>query len=310
MGKMSEGASSNVAIDGKQNGDDWLPSIFDGRIGKRMETQNQGHWRKWKRVQIVEKGGLEGLWKRKEEKEKIDQNRVDVGSETRGPEAAREVTSEKSGVEEEKPEGEEKTSVDAESKGEVEGKNNKKGKGKERHRGRKPQRDIESIDRENVIYLTADSENTVEELEDGKVYVLGGIADRNRYKVSFSFSSNPRLSLPLSVSFSFDSSPDVSLTTLFWPNQDLCANKARSLGLKTARLPIDAKFMVSQSELRSRKVLTVNQVLEILVGWNETKDWKLAIERGLPVRKLDENSEEKGKGKGKRKREEGDCNGG
>lgn len=59
--------------------------------------------------------------------------------------------------------------------------------------------------------------------------------------------------------------------------------------------------MMSQSELKSRKVLTVNQVLEILVGWNETKDWKLAIYRGMPVRKLEQNEEQ---GKGKRKREE------
>lgn len=61
---------------------------------------------------------------------------------------------------------------------------------------------------------------------------------------------------------------------------------------------MDPKFLFNEAELKTRKVLTVNQVIEILVGFNEEKDWKLAIERGLPTRKLEVSS---GKG-GKRKR--------
>lgn len=37
-------------------------------------------------------------------------------------------------------------------------------------------------DLERVVYLTSDSENTVTTLEQGKIYVIGGIVDRNRLK--------------------------------------------------------------------------------------------------------------------------------
>jgi tRNA (guanine9-N1)-methyltransferase len=39
--------------------------------------------------------------------------------------------------------------------------------------------------RESVVYLTADAEEEIIELKEGETYVIGGIVDRNRYKVSF-----------------------------------------------------------------------------------------------------------------------------
>jgi len=39
------------------------------------------------------------------------------------------------------------------------------------------------FEREQVVYLTADSDNVLEEIAEGKIYVIGGIVDRNRYKV-------------------------------------------------------------------------------------------------------------------------------
>lgn len=39
-------------------------------------------------------------------------------------------------------------------------------------------------DRKNdLVYLTADAEETIQELDAAKVYVIGGIVDRNRHKV-------------------------------------------------------------------------------------------------------------------------------
>lgn len=38
--------------------------------------------------------------------------------------------------------------------------------------------------KESVIYLTADSEHELLELREGETYIIGGICDHNRYKVS------------------------------------------------------------------------------------------------------------------------------
>mmetsp|Transcript_22883 Transcript_22883/g.32750 ORF Transcript_22883/g.32750 Transcript_22883/m.32750 type:complete len:194 (+) Transcript_22883:850-1431(+) len=57
-------------------------------------------------------------------------------------------------------------------------------------------------DKSKIIYLTSDSDNTIQDLEDDKIYVIGGIVDRNRLK---------RVAL----------------------------DRADDLGVKTARLPIE-----------------------------------------------------------------------
>ena len=38
--------------------------------------------------------------------------------------------------------------------------------------------------KEAVVYLTADADDELEELREGETYILGGIVDRNRHKVS------------------------------------------------------------------------------------------------------------------------------
>lgn len=118
--------------------------------------------------------------------------------------------------------------------------------------------------KETTIYLTADTEETISELRPEHTYVIGGLVDRNRYK-------------------------------------HVCLDRARALGLKVARLPIDPSNLTKKTaegkHLASRKVLTVNQVFDILLGWTEQvqgvggdgdePSWEVALERGLPGRKFE-----------------------
>jgi len=64
--------------------------------------------------------------------------------------------------------------------------------------------------------------------------------------------------------------------------KNLCLNKATGSHIRTARLPI-GRYLAS---LTTRKVLTVNQVFEILVKWVETRDWEEALYSVIPKRKF------------------------
>ncbi|CAA7258585.1 unnamed protein product [Cyclocybe aegerita] len=100
-------------------------------------------------------------------------------------------------------------------------------------------------EKSSFVYLTADTEDELLELKPDETYIIGGIVDHNRYK-------------------------------------NLCLNKAKESGIRTARLPI-GRYL---SSLPTRKVLTVNQVFEILVKWVETKDWEQAFNSIIPKRKF------------------------
>ncbi|KAF8239015.1 hypothetical protein L208DRAFT_1239830 [Tricholoma matsutake] len=64
--------------------------------------------------------------------------------------------------------------------------------------------------------------------------------------------------------------------------KNLCLNKANDSDVRTARLPI-GRYLAS---LPTRKVLTVNQVMEILLKWVETRNWEEAFYHVIPKRKF------------------------
>lgn len=66
----------------------------------------------------------------------------------------------------------------------------------------------QDLPKENVVYLTADTDEKLDELKPGTTYIVGGIVDKNRHKF-------------------------------------LCYNKAKELGIPTKRLPIDEFIKLS-----------------------------------------------------------------
>jgi tRNA (guanine9-N1)-methyltransferase len=72
--------------------------------------------------------------------------------------------------------------------------------------------------------------------------------------------------------------------------QNLCLDKAKESGVRAVQLPI-GRFL---SHLPTRKVLTVNQVFEILVKWVETRDWELSLYAVIPKRKFQDGSAHEG----------------
>ncbi|XP_024022286.1 tRNA (guanine(9)-N1)-methyltransferase [Morus notabilis] len=97
--------------------------------------------------------------------------------------------------------------------------------------------------KENLVYLTADSETVLDELDPKKLYIIGGLVDRNRWK-------------------------------------GITMKKAQEQGIQTAKLPIGSYLKMSSSQ-----VLTVNQAIEILLKFLETKDWKTSFFQVIPQRK-------------------------
>jgi tRNA (guanine9-N1)-methyltransferase len=104
---------------------------------------------------------------------------------------------------------------------------------------------------DKLVYLTPDSPNALTEFDPEKIYVIGGLVDETTTKnVSLQFAGEKQIS--------------------------------------TGRLPIDEYFMPDKSKKEAvgtfKKVLTVNQVFDIILTWYRSKDWVKAISAGLPER--------------------------
>jgi tRNA (guanine9-N1)-methyltransferase len=98
------------------------------------------------------------------------------------------------------------------------------------------------------VYLTSEAEDTLETLDSSHIYIIGGIVDRNAHK-------------------------------------GVAYEKAKQLGLRTAKLPIKEHFP------HILTVLTINHVVEILLKYNETQSWEQAIRAIIPERKRAINEE-------------------
>ena len=98
---------------------------------------------------------------------------------------------------------------------------------------------------QNVVYLTSDSENTITTLENDKIYIIGGIVDRNRYK-------------------------------------QLTYHRATSLGIATAKIPMD-EYLSAMPSTRVLTTNHVFDLLIKYKEYNGC--WKKALTEELPIRK-------------------------
>ncbi|XP_031441030.1 tRNA methyltransferase 10 homolog B isoform X2 [Clupea harengus] len=102
---------------------------------------------------------------------------------------------------------------------------------------------------EDVVYLTPDAEQALENVDDETVYILGGLVDESIQK-------------------------------------KMTYSRALEAGVRTARLPIE-EHMVRQPNGKNfhSKILAINQVFEILLVYRETGSWGRALPAGVPAGK-------------------------
>jgi len=102
------------------------------------------------------------------------------------------------------------------------------------------------FDLSDIIYLTPDATQYLDTLSHDKVYVIGGLVDDTvQSKVSLQYSDQE--------------------------------------GLTTRKLPISL-YMEKAEAGTFKQILTVNQVFDILVKYQETNSWPVALQAGVPPR--------------------------
>ncbi|KAL6050913.1 hypothetical protein STEG23_019430 [Scotinomys teguina] len=102
---------------------------------------------------------------------------------------------------------------------------------------------------ETLVYLTPDSEQALEDIDENTVYIIGGLVDESIQK-------------------------------------KVTLQKAREYSVKTARLPIQ-EFMVRRQNEKNyhSEILAINQVFDVLSTYFETHSWPEALKKGVSPRK-------------------------
>jgi tRNA (guanine9-N1)-methyltransferase len=134
---------------------------------------------------------------------------------------------------------------------------------------------IEELKGKHLVYLTADSENLIEELDPSAAYIIGGIVDRNRLKgVTLEKANEMKISharLPIRENIKLSSS-QVIYCCLNYSNSNILSNASN----------LNSWTII--------QVLTVNHVYEILKKFSEVRNWRLALTHVIPERKTDNES--------------------
>lgn len=100
---------------------------------------------------------------------------------------------------------------------------------------------------EDIVYMSPDSPNILQEISPKKIYVIGGLVD---------------------------GTPKIRASLL----------RAQAIGCQTARLPIN-EFMTRVTPHGYNTILTLNQVYEILLRFHESNCWEEALKACVPQRK-------------------------
>ncbi|GAB1610660.1 tRNA methyltransferase 10 homolog B-like [Argonauta hians] len=106
----------------------------------------------------------------------------------------------------------------------------------------------ELFPKQDIVYLSPDSDNVLYTVDPDKVYIVGGLVDESIQKKRTYY-------------------------------------KALQCGIQTARLPIDVFMMNGGGKGNYCRILTVNQVLAVISEYLRTEDWRQALSAEVPKRK-------------------------
>ena len=100
---------------------------------------------------------------------------------------------------------------------------------------------------QRIVYLSPDSDNVLQDLDQHTVYIIGGLVDDSVKKNS---------------------------------SQQYCQRAE----ISTARLPIPEYMSRAESGGSYKQILTINQVFDILLTYHQHRDWRLALAEHVPQR--------------------------